>query len=305
VTPHHSVADYWSIGLISDELGALYEAYARGQEAVLPELPVQYGDFAVWQRDQAQGALIRSELHFWEDQLRDLPLLQFPTDRPRLAFPTYKATITSLLLPIALTDGIRKISDREGATFFSAMLTVLAILLFRYTDQTDFGVATQFAGRINVEVEKLIGLFINTAVLRIDASGSPSFLQLLQRVQTTGLEAISHQNLRFEQLLKVLRPNDYPSHHTLFRVNFICQRDPVKPLEFSGIKLTVIPSKSQGALYDLNVFLVLRTEGWRLACEYNTDLFDSSTVTRLLENYRALLETIVRNPRIRIFESGL
>jgi non-ribosomal peptide synthetase component F/thioesterase domain-containing protein len=302
VAPHHSIADYLSIGLISNELGALYEAYTRDVAPVLPELPIQYGDFAVWQREQSQGAVVQNELAYWKQQLKDLPLLEFPTDRPRPSFPTYNSTITSMLLPVTLTDAVRNIANREGATFFNTSLAALAIVLHKYTGQTDFGVGTQVSGRTSVELEPLIGLFINNVILRMDLSGDPTFPELVGRVQEVGLQSIANQNLRFEQLLKELRPGDYPSHHTLFRVNFICQRDPVKPLEFTGIKLTVIPSKSQGALYDLNVFLILRNEGWRLACEYNTDLFDAGTITRLIANYRALLEGIVEKPDRRVSE---
>ncbi|MGH9430458.1 MAG: condensation domain-containing protein, partial [Terriglobia bacterium] len=302
VTPHHSVADYWSIGLISNELGALYEAYSRGVAPVLPAPPVQYGDFAVWQREQAGSQIVQNELAYWKGQLGGLPLLEFPTDQPRPNFPTYDATITSILLPVKLTEAMKEIANRAGATFFNTMLAALAIVLHQYSGQTDFGVATQIAGRSSVELESLIGLFINTVVLRMDLAGDPNFLRLVIQVQDVGLQSLAHQNVRFEQVLRELRPCDYPSHHTLFRVNFICQRDPVKPLEFSGVKLTVIPSKSQGALYDLNVFLVLRTEGWRLACEYNTDLFAASTINGLLTNYRRLLESIVDNPNRRISE---
>jgi non-ribosomal peptide synthetase component F/thioesterase domain-containing protein len=302
VTPHHTVADYWSIGLISNELGALYEAYSRGSEPTLPELRVQYGDYSIWQREQTEGPVVQGELAYWKDNLKDLPLLDFPTDHPRQDLPTYEATITSILLPVGLTDAIKEIANREGATFFNTMLAALAMVMYQYTGQDDFGVATQVAGRTNVEMEPLIGLFINNVILRLDLSGDPSFSSLVNRVQDTGLQALANQNLRFEQLLKELRPKDYPSHHTLFRLNFICQRDPVKPLEFAGIKLTVIPSKCQGALYDLNVFLVLRNEGWRLACEYNTDLFDAGTITRLLSNYRSMLEGIAKNPNQKLSE---
>ncbi len=302
VTPHHSVADYWSIGLISNELGALYEAYSRRSEPVLPELRVQYGDYSIWQREQAEGSVVQGELAYWKNQLKDLPSLEFPTDHPRQELPTYEATITSILLPVGLTDAIKEIANGEGATFFNTMLAALAMVMHQHTGQDDFGVATQVAGRTNVEMEPLIGLFINNVILRMDLSGDPSFSNIVNRVQDTGMQALANQNLRFEQLLKELRPKDYPSHHTLFRLNFICQRDPVKPQEFAGIKLTVIPSKCQGALYDLNVFLVLRNEGWRLACEYNTDLFDAGTIARLLGNYRSVLESIAKNPNRKLSE---
>ena len=296
VTPHHSVIDYISIGLLSNELGLIYEAYARGVEPVLPELSIQYGDYAVWQREQAASPAVQKELAYWKEQLKDLPLLDVPTDHPRQASPTYEATITSILLPVALTDAIREIGNRESATFFNAVLAALGVLMYQYTGQTDFGAATQVSGRTSVELEPVIGPFINNIVLRLDLSGDPTFPQFLARVQEIGLQSIANQNVRFEQVLKELRPADYPSHHSLFRLNFICQRDPVKPQEFAGIKLTVIPSKSQGALYDLHVFLVLRNEGWRLACEYNTDLYDASTITRLLGDFKQLMETIVQNP---------
>jgi non-ribosomal peptide synthetase component F/thioesterase domain-containing protein len=296
VTPHHSVIDYLSIGLISNELGALCEAYSRNVEPVLPELTIQYGDYAVWQREQSESPAVQKELAYWKEQLKDLPLLDVPTDRPRRPSPTFEATITSLLLPVTLTDAVREIGNRESATFFNTMLAALGVLMVQYTGQTDFGAATQVAGRNSVELESVIGPFINTVVLRLDLSGNPTFPQLLQRVQEVGLQSIANQNVRYEQVLKELRPNDYPSHHTLFRLNFICQRDPVKAQEFAGIKLTVIPSKSQGALYDLHVFLVLRNEGWRLACEYNTDLFEAGTITRLLADFKGLLESIVQDP---------
>ncbi len=296
VTPHHSVIDYLSIGLIANELGLLYEAYAQGVEPVLPELAIQYGDYAVWQREQSESAAVQKELDYWKKQLKDLPLLDVPTDKPRPASPTFDATITSLLLPVTLTDAVRQIGNSESATFFNVVLAALGVLMYQYTGQTDFGAATQVAGRNSVELESVIGPFINTVVLRLDLSGDPTFPQLLRRAQEVGLQSIANQNVRFEQVLKELRPEDYPSHHTLFRLNFICQRDPVRAQEFAGIKLTVIPSKSQGALYDLHVFLVHRNEGWRLACEYNTDLYEAATITRLLTDFKGLLENIAQDP---------
>ncbi len=300
VNAHHTVVDYASVGIIAGELGAFYTAYSRGLKPSLADLPVQYGDYSVWQREQADGEAIKQELTYWKRQLADLPLLDFATDKPRKATPSFDATITSILLPNTLTDSFRELANREGVTFFNAMLSVLSTLLNQYTGQTDFGVATQVGGRAGTEIESLVGLFVNTVVLRPDLSGDPTFRQLMGRMQETGAQSIAHSNVRFEQIFKELRPRDYPSHHNFFRINFICQRDPVKPQEFEGVKLTVIPSKSQGALYDLHVFLVGRNEGWRLACEYNTDLYDASTITRLLADYRQLLENVVANPDLAI-----
>lgn len=305
VNAHHTVVDYSSIGIIAGELAAFYTAFSRGQKPSLPELPVQYGDYSVWQREHSTTPETEEELILLKDQLADLPLLDFRTDKPRPDSPTFESTITSALLPAALTDSFRELGSKEGATFFSATLGVLSLVLYQYTGQTDFGVATQVGGRASPEIESLIGLFINTVVLRPDLSGDPTFRQFLGRMQRLTETSIFQSNIRFENLLARLRPDTYPSHHTLFRINFICQRDPVKPQEFEGVKLTVIPSKSQGALYDLHVFLIGRNEGWRLACEYNTDLYQAGTIECFLEDYRRMLESIVANPDLPISQYGL
>lgn len=302
LTAHHAVADYWSVGLLTDELGALYEAYSHGLPSPLSELALQYGDYAVWQREQAQSPMVQGALAGWKKRLDGLPLLEYPTDYPRGDAPTHNSTIISRLLPIELTDALRELANRHGTTLFNTLLAALQIALYQATGQTDFGVATQVTGRDRVEIEKIIGLFLNTVVMRADLSGDPRFAELLERVRESVAEAIADQNPRFEQLLRELRPTDYPSHHTLFRVNFICHRDMVRPLEFAGVKLTGFPSKSQGALYDLNVFLVLRDEGWRLSCEYNTDLFTPERIERLLADYRGVLEAIVADPARRVSE---
>ncbi|MGB7332614.1 MAG: condensation domain-containing protein, partial [Terriglobales bacterium] len=191
VTPHHSVIDYLSIGLISNELGAIYEAYSRNVDPVLPELTIQYGDYAVWQQEQSESPAVQKELAYWLEQLKDLPLLDVPTDKPRQTSPTFEATITSLLLPVTLTDAVREIGNRESATFFNTVLAALGVLMYQYTGQIDFGAATQVAGRNSVELESVIGPFINTVVLRLDLSGNPTFPQLLQRVQEVGLQSIA------------------------------------------------------------------------------------------------------------------
>ena len=302
VAVHHSVADYWSIGLISNELGALYEGFERGNDSPLPGLPIQYADFTIWQREWIESQPHAEKLAYWTKQLKGLRPLEFPTDHPRGASPTFNSTITSVLLPKSLTDAVRNVSIREGTTFFNIMLAAFKLLLYRYTGQGEIIVGTQIACRDRVELENLIGCFINTLVLRTDLSGDPVFPELLGRVRHMMLQAVLHQEGRFERLLETFGHKDNPSTQRLFRVNFICQRDPVRPLEFSGIKLTVMPSKSQGALYDLNCFLVERAEGWRLACEYNTDLFEAASISRMFQNYTLLLQSIAENPDRRLSE---
>lgn len=302
VTTHQAIADYWSIGVVAKELGELYTAYFRGLEPRMAPPAIQYGDYAIWQQDRLQDPRVQDELAYWKDQLAQLPVVELPTDHPRSANPTYNSEIVSKLLPVELTNSLEEIASQEGATFFQLTLAALALALCHQTGQPKFGVATQVAGRDSIEVEPLVGLFINTIILRLDVSGDPSFSELLHRVRDTATASLANQNLRFEQLLREIQPEVYPSHHALCPLNFICQRDAVKPVEFSEITLTTIPSKSQGAPYELNVFLVMRTEGWRLSCEYNSDLFDSDTIGRLLDNYCITLEQVAMNPQRRISE---
>ena len=300
LTTHHSIADYWSVGLIIGEFAALYEEFVSGFEPSLPELPIQYGDFAIWEREQAVGQWAHSQIAFWKEQLTAIPRLDFPTDGRKIVSGDYHAHIVSHVLPLQLTDGLKDIANREGVTFFNLMLAALAIVVHRYTGQTDFGVGTQVAGRDSLELESLVGSFINTVVLRVELSGDPHFTSLVRRIQETSAQSLANANVRFEHVLRAIRPAHKPSDMDLFSLNFICQRDAVKTRGFAGIRLTVLPSKSQGALYDLNVFLVLRSDGWRLSCEYKTSLFDEASILRLLDDYRSVLEAISQKPDQRI-----
>jgi non-ribosomal peptide synthetase component F len=305
VTVHHLVSDGWSIGLITNELGAIYEALAEGREPLLPQLPIQYTDFAVWQKEWLQDSSLHQQLSYWIRQLDQLTQLNVPTDRARPACQTFNGAIVSTILPRALTDAIQHYSTQSGGTFFVTVLSGFKLLLHLYSKQTDVSIGTQVAGRNRVELENLIGLFINTVILRTDLSGDPTFRELVDRVRETAFLSVANQDAPFEQVLAALAPRPDPGRNPLFQVNFICQRDFVKPLHFSGLTLTAIPSKSQGALYDLNVFFVERPDGWRLSCEYNTDLFEQTTAEKILKDYRVLLERAIQNPEIRISECAL
>lgn len=302
VTVHHLVSDGWSVGLITNELGAIYAALSEGREPLLSELPIQYTDFAVWQKDWLQDSSLNQQLSYWKKQLDHLTPLSISTDRVRPPRQTFHGHIVSTVLPRSLTDAIQQYSARNGSTFFVTVLSGFKLLLHLYSGQTDIGIGTQVAGRNRVELENLIGLFINTVILRTHLSGDPTIRDLMDRVRDTVLQSVANQDVPFEKVLKALSPALDPSRNPLFQVNFICQRDFVKPLQFSGLTLTAIPSKSQGALYDLNVFLVERADGWRLSCEYNTDLFEQATAERILEEYRALLEEVIEHPEKKISE---
>jgi Condensation domain len=302
ITVHHVIADGWSIGVITQELGALYEAFCRGLDSPLPELTLQYGDFAVWQKEWLESCDISNQLSYWTRQLTDLPLLEVPTDKPRPAIQTSNGHIESIVLPRQLTDSLIDLSNREGSTFFMVALATLKILLQRATGNDDVYVGSLVAGRSRVQLEPLIGMFINPIVFRTDLSGDPTFLELLTRVRESVLQGLAHQDYPFERIVAVIHPRRDRSRHPVFQINFIYQRDFVRPLHVSGLILTAIPSRSPGAIYDLNLFMVERADGWRASCEYNTDLYEPATILRMLRQFQSLLEGIAADPKLRISE---
>ncbi len=305
VTVHHIVSDGWSIGVITDELGELYDAYCRGLESTLEDLPLQYGDFSVWQKRWLGSSQLKEQFIYWTNKLAELPLLEIPTDRPRPPIQTSNGHIESILLPRVLTKGLQELCSREGVTLFMLSLAVLKVLLLHTTGQDDIFVGTLVAGRSRVELERLIGLFINPLVLRTDLSGDPTFLELLAQVRTTVVEALARSELPFERIVQAIQPKRDMSRHPVFQINFIYQRDFVKPLEVSGLTLTALPSRSPGAIYDLNFFMVERADGWRASCEYNTDLYEAATVNRLLSQFQALLIGSASEPGRRISQIPL
>jgi non-ribosomal peptide synthetase component F/NRPS condensation-like uncharacterized protein len=302
VTTHHLVSDGWSVGLITNEIGEIYEALTLERQPSLPDLPIQYTDFAVWQSDWLKDSSLGRQLAYWNGQLRGLPTITIPTDRPRPATRRFQGMIVSQVLPRELTDALQQLATQNESTFFVVVLSTFKLFLHLWSKQTDFGVGTQVAGRDRTELEALIGLFINTVVLRTDLSGNPTFRELIARVRETVVQFVANQEVPFEKVIESINPPADPARNPLFQVNFICQRDFVRPLTFAGLRLTAVPSKSQGALYDLNVFLVERADGWRLSCEYDTDLFDKATANRVLANYRSLLEQVLKSPQKRISE---
>jgi non-ribosomal peptide synthetase component F len=206
------------------------------------------------------------------------------------------------LIPVAVTNNLAEFSRSQGATFYTTALAALKMLILHYVKHNDIYVGTLVAGRDRVELERLIGLFINTIVLRTDLSGDPTFPELLNRVRGTVEEGITHQDLHFQQVVEVARPKRDSSRPPLYGINFIYQRDFVKPLEFAGLTMVPHPSKSPGAIYDLNFFMVERADGWRLSCEYNYDLYEAESVSRMIGQLRNLLEEIARNPHRRLSE---
>ncbi|HEX8920016.1 MAG TPA: condensation domain-containing protein, partial [Pyrinomonadaceae bacterium] len=305
LTMHHIVTDGWSMGVLFDELTTIYEAYSMGQPSPLPELPLQYADFAVWQRGWLQGEVLESHLSYWKRQLADIPALKLPTDHVRPAISTYMGARTQLAFPKELTDQLRKLSRSEGVTLFMTMLAAFKALLHRYTGQADIVVGTPVAGRDRVELERLIGFFVNTLVLRADISGDPSFKQLLEHVREVCLGAYAHQEAPFERLVEEIQPERDLSRNPLFQVTFQL---------FSALDLSDKGSDSDEynlqvergtAIFDLAFTLWETQEGLGGQVEYSTELFEARTIEQMIEHYGRLLEGAVADPLRRISELPL
>ncbi|MBD2096189.1 amino acid adenylation domain-containing protein [Trichocoleus sp. FACHB-591] len=297
---HHIVADGWSIAVLIRELTTLYPAFLKRQPSPLPELPIQYADFAHWQREYLQGEVLASQLSYWRQQLQDLPELQLPTDYPRPVTPSYRGSAQQLELSPELTSAVESLSDRAGVSLFMTLLAAFQTLLYRYTGQTDIVVGSAIANRNRTELEDLIGFFVNSLVLRIDLSGNPMFDELLERVRQMTLAAYAHQEVPFEKLVEELQPERDLSRNPLFQVVFTLQNTPVAKLEFPGLVLSNLPVETETARVDLE-FHVYKSLN-RLTCTaiYSTDLFEPATMTRLLGHFQTLLTGIVADPKQQI-----
>jgi hypothetical protein len=300
ITVHHIVSDGWSIGIFSDEIATHYEALSSGNQATAPDLPLQYADYAVWRNEQSESLEGSQHRSYWQTKLANLPACEIRPDRPRPSTKTHCSYILSLVLPVSLTDSLTALARRHGCTLYTLSLTALKMLIAHYTHQDDVYVGTLLAGRDRLELEPLIGVFINTIILRTDLSGDPTFSELLARVQKTVEEGMAHQDLHFQQIVEALRLKRDPNRPPVYSINFIYQRDFVKPLEFSGLSMTSVPSKSPGAIYDLNFFMVQRSDGWRLSCEYDCDMYDATSVNRMIAQLRHLLTEIAADPGRKI-----
>ncbi|MDB9541878.1 amino acid adenylation domain-containing protein, partial [Microcystis aeruginosa CS-1036] len=306
VCMHHIVSDGWSMGVFLQELTALYNAYIQGLSSPLNPLSIQYGDFTLWQRQWLQGEVLQQQLDYWQKQLAGAPaLLSLPTDRPRPNQQSFAGGHLPFSLSWELTEKLTQLTQEQGVTLFMTLLTAYAVLLYRYTEQEDILIGTPIANRNRSEIEGLIGFFVNTLVLRIDLSGKPNFNQLLGRVREMAMDAYAHQDLPFEMLVEVLQPERDLSHAPLFQVDFLLQNSPPSPLELTGLTATPLTTENDTAKFDLT--LAMENNGAELkgVWEYNTDLFDRSTIERLTGNFITLLEALVVNPQQPIFQLPL
>ncbi len=313
ITVHHIASDGWSIGVLVHEMSTLYQACCEEQPSLrlasltpLPELPIQYADFAAWQRQWLQGEVLASQISYWRKQLEDAPaLLELPTDHPRPAVQTFRGATCSFTLSKALSVALNQLSQQAGSTLFMTLLAAFKILLGRYTGSEDIVVGTPIANRNRAEIEGLIGFFVNTLVLRTDLSGNPSFRELLTRVREVALGAYSHQDLPFEQLVEELHPQRALSHTPLFQVMFILQNAPMSEMALSGLNLSFLKSHSGTAQFDLTLSMEETSEGLLGTFEYSTDLFEASTIERIAEHFKTLLAGIITNPDRQLQELPL
>ena len=299
---HHIVSDGWSRGILIREVSALYQAFSRGEPSPLPELKVQYGDFAVWQRERLQGESLEREINFWKDELAGAPpLLDLPTDRPRPPVQTYRGGAESFTFSPELSQRLKALSQKQGTTMFMLLLAAFQTLLHRYTNEDDIVVGTTIANRERSEVEPLIGFFVNMLALRTDCSGNPTFLELLNQVRETTLRAYAHQTAPFEKLVQELRPKRNQSYLPLFQAVFSFHNQPtLTEMTLAGLTLSVPQREVTTTQIDLLLDLNEGAEGLQGAVQYNADLFDQTTILRVIEHLGNLLEAIVAEPEQRL-----
>ncbi|MGD1807088.1 amino acid adenylation domain-containing protein [Dapis sp. BLCC M126] len=297
VVMHHIVTDGWSTGIFIRELSTLYQAFSEGKPSTLPELSVQYADFAYWQRQWLSQELRDANLNYWKQQLAGAPaLLELPGDRPRPAIQTFRGSLESFRVNSTITQKLKTLSQESGATLFMTLLSAFVVLLSRYSNQDDIVVGSPIANRDRSEIEPLIGFFINTLVLRTQLEGNPNFSDVLKQVRQVTLESYTRQDVPFEQLVEALQPERSLSYSPLFQVMFILQNAPMDKLELPGLTLTPLGGDNVTAKFDLTLSMReidTEIEGF---LEYNTDIFDATTIIRMGEHFQQLLEAIIANP---------
>ena len=307
LTMHHIASDGWSLGLLNQELGGLYAALIEGKPSPLPELPIQYADYAVWQRALLQGEALERQLDYWRKRLDGAPaVLELPTDRSRPAVQSYRGALMTGELPKPLSAALKELSRAEGATLFMTLLAAFQTLLHRYSGGDQIVVGSPIDGRQRPELERLIGFFVNTLIMRGDLSGDPSFRILLARTREAALGAYAHQDLPFEKLVEELHPDRSRSRTPLFQVMFALQNAPGEETPaLPGLEVAPIPIDIGFSKFDLTFHVRERDGRLRIMAEYCTDLFEAETIRRMLGHYQMLLEGIVVNPDERLSDLPL
>ncbi|BAZ20861.1 non-ribosomal peptide synthase [Kalymmatonema gypsitolerans NIES-4073] len=306
VTMHHIVSDGWSMGVFIQEFSSLYEAFSQGKPSPLPELTIQYADFAHWQRQWLQGEVLENQLNYWRQHLAGAPpILELPTDRPRPPVQTFQGQTLHFELNQNLTQQLNTLCQKSGTTMFMTLMAAFVTLLGRYSNQSDIVIGSPIANRDRKETYPLIGLFVNTLVLRTHLEGNPSFRELLQRVRQVALDAYAHQDMPLERLVEALQPERSLSHMPLFQVAFAMQNAPMGKLELPNLSLNLLKTENRTAKFDITLSIQETESGLLGEWEYKTDLFDATTMSRMVGHFQTLLENIVANPEARIAELSL
>jgi amino acid adenylation domain-containing protein len=302
---HHIVSDGWSMGVLLRELTSLYKAFANGQDSPLPELPIQYADFAAWQRQWLSGEVLETQLRFWKEQLSEVPVLQLPADKPRPPVQSFTGAHEDLALSPELSAAIKALSQREGATLFMTLLAAFNALLSYYSGQHDLVVGTPVASRNREAIEGLIGFFANTLVLRTRLSGDMSFSDLLAEVREVALNAYTHQDVPFEKLVDELQIERDFSRNPLVQVFCVLQNLPSTRLEMAGLNVDVVEADVETTKFDLTLYVTETEDGLLTAFEYSSELFEAATIKRMLKHYEQLLGLLVIAPERRLSEISL
>ncbi len=305
VTTHQAVADGWSIGVMAREMGQIYESLRGNQPVTLEPLAIQYADYSLWQLEWLRVRGTAAETEYWAQQLAGVKPFKVVPDRPRPAMPTTSGAIASKVLPRELTNEAQALTAQRGATLFSAALGALCAMLSRYTGEEEIVVGTQVSDRDQVELEPMIGQFVNSLILRNNVNGDPSFNDLIDRVRNTSIQALEHRHIPIEQLLRLVKSEHGNVNTAPISVNFIFQKTFIENTAYTDFALTDMPSLPVAAIYDLNFFMVERPDGWRFSCQYNTDQFEAATVERMIGYFQSCLESGVADPRRRVSELNL
>jgi non-ribosomal peptide synthetase component F len=298
---HHIVSDGWSMSVLINEVSVFYEAYSRGEGSPLRELPIQYADYAVWQREWLQGDVLAEQLNYWREQLRGVPeALELPADRARPAVQSFHGASYPVAFTQPLSLKLKELSRREDVTLFMSLLTAFKMLLHYYSKQDDIVVGTNVANRNRAETEGLIGFFVNTVVMRSKLSGDPSFQDLLQQIREVCLDAYAHQDVPFERVVALLQPDRDLSRQPLFQAKIDVDNRLMSALELRGITLTPLEIPKDIGRCDLQLFITETPEGLIGKTVYDSNLFDDVTASGMSKQFEILLHEIVEQPGIRL-----
>lgn len=299
---HHIVTDQWSVGVLVQEVSAIYKNFSAGLPSPLPELDIQYADFSAWQRELLSGPLLEEQLSYWKQKLAGVEPLALPTDSPRTAMQRQNGAKIGLTIPLELTDTLKTVSRKQGATLYMILLAAFQALLGRYSRQYDIALGSPIAGRSRTETEALIGFFVNTLVLRTDLSGNPDLTGLLRQVKATTLEAYAHQDVPFEKLVEILLPQRDLTRTPLFQVVFVLQNVPWTALDLGAAQMLPFEVETGSTQFEISMVLAENASGIEGFIEYQTDLFEEATISRMAAHFKRLLSGMTVAPHAPLDE---